>query len=58
MKLVDNLISEHISFDKILFEVISPAINRIQDYFAEGYKNVSAFQVLVVAKIASDTIKS
>ncbi|MGQ4914206.1 MAG: cobalamin B12-binding domain-containing protein [Candidatus Asgardarchaeia archaeon] len=57
MKLVDNLIAEHVPFDKILFEIISPAINRIQDYFAEGYKNVSAFQVLAVAKIASDTIK-
>ncbi|MHA1284264.1 MAG: cobalamin B12-binding domain-containing protein [Promethearchaeota archaeon] len=57
LSLVDKAIESKIPPDKIITEGIAENLKRFQDFFDEGYVNVSAFQLLAIGKISEDSIE-
>ncbi|MHA1310093.1 MAG: cobalamin B12-binding domain-containing protein [Candidatus Helarchaeota archaeon] len=56
LEIINNNVN-NFSAQEILVKVIARTLNNIQTFDEKGYQNVSAFQVLAAAKIASDAIK-
>ncbi|MHA1149903.1 MAG: cobalamin B12-binding domain-containing protein [Promethearchaeota archaeon] len=57
LSLVDLALEKRIPADKIITEGIAENLKKFQDFFDEGYENISAFQLLAIGKISEDSIE-
>lgn len=57
LQLVDNALSQNLPADQLITKGIADNLKRFQDFFDEGYVNISAFQLLAIGKIAEDSLE-
>lgn len=57
LSLVDAALNAKLPADELITKGIADNLKRFQDFYDEGYVNVSSFQLLAIGKIAEDSIE-